>query len=369
MGAVYATEQRRIPGRDEPVLCVLLDSVQSQANRMEESLQQAIDNGKLKLPLIEVDFSEADLVEPVGKITSLQAPHRIADAILRDSEHQGIKFRQSEIGKTIDAAGPANATPIYKLCPTALIFGMWDSTGPKGGLGMKIERAVVGEIVGIGLPTQEVAGSGKLDVKSRGVRRDPLEASKSVLVKGTAADWKVVEGKEAKGAMRPSEINHGSVPFEGTNVGVTIEHAEQTITLSLIALRRLRFPLNGQTTAEVDSASRAVLAALALCAATLAAEKGLDLRSRCLLWPDGPMEWELLAKPGMTPEKFTLDGESSIRLLNDAVAHAAKLGLTWVENPVILKPSKSLVDLVRRSQEQSAKGENVEEDAVESKGK
>jgi hypothetical protein len=81
------------------------------------------------------------------------------------------------------------------------------------------------------------------------------------------------------------------------------------------------------------------------------------------------MEWELLAKPGMTPEKFTLDGESSIRLLNDAVAHAAKLGLTWVENPIILKPSKSLVDLVRRSQEQSAKGENVEEDAVESKGK
>ena len=115
----------------------------------------------------------------------------------------------------------------------------------------------------------------------------------------------------------------------------------------------------------MDSASRTVLAALALCAATLAAEKGLDLRSRCLLWPDGPMEWELLAKPGAVPETFTLDGETSIRLLEEAVAHAASLGVAWVEEPIVLKPSKSLVDLVRRSQEQAAKGEAVEDERVE----
>src|SRR2546425_3771879 len=35
-GAVYAVEQRRVPGREQPVTCVLLDSVQSQANRMEQ---------------------------------------------------------------------------------------------------------------------------------------------------------------------------------------------------------------------------------------------------------------------------------------------------------------------------------------------
>ncbi len=57
-GAVYATEKRRVPGRDEPVECVLLDSVQSQANRMEEALQQAVDEGRLRLPLIEVDFDD-----------------------------------------------------------------------------------------------------------------------------------------------------------------------------------------------------------------------------------------------------------------------------------------------------------------------
>ena len=165
VGAVYATEKRRVPGREEPVDCVLLDSVQSQANRMEEALQQAVDDGRLKLPVIEVDFGryfdeaksrlpagergDMDLLDPVGKVTSLQAPHRIADAILRDSELEGTRFRDSEIGRKLDRASLQNATPLFDLCPTALLFGMWDSTGPKGGLGVKFERALVSEIVGI----------------------------------------------------------------------------------------------------------------------------------------------------------------------------------------------------------------------------
>ena len=59
-GAVYAVEQRRVPGRLELVTCVLLDSVQSQANRMEQALQEALSRGELKLPVIEVDFTPYD---------------------------------------------------------------------------------------------------------------------------------------------------------------------------------------------------------------------------------------------------------------------------------------------------------------------
>lgn len=71
-GGRYATEKRRING--ETVDCVLLDSVQSQANRMELALQDAIEEGLLTLPLITVDFTGT--VAPwAGKITSLQAPH------------------------------------------------------------------------------------------------------------------------------------------------------------------------------------------------------------------------------------------------------------------------------------------------------
>ena len=52
-GAVYAMEQRRVQARDEPVHCVLLDSVQSQANRMELALQEALDMEKISIPLLE----------------------------------------------------------------------------------------------------------------------------------------------------------------------------------------------------------------------------------------------------------------------------------------------------------------------------
>src|SRR5690242_12716992 len=91
-GAVYAVEKRRIPGREASVDCVLLDSVQSQANRMELALQEAIDAHRITMPLLDVDFSEHDptgdidadkeagrLIDAIGKVTSLQVPHRLAD--------------------------------------------------------------------------------------------------------------------------------------------------------------------------------------------------------------------------------------------------------------------------------------------------
>ena len=149
--AVYAVEQRRVKGHDGKwslVTCVLLDSVQSQANRMEESLQEAIDEKTIQLPLVEVDFSDAKLLEPIGRITSLQAPHRIADAISRQRVGQeAVSFIVG--GKFPHRASVAFATPLLAFCPHALIFGLWDSTGPKGGLGTKFERAIVSEVVGV----------------------------------------------------------------------------------------------------------------------------------------------------------------------------------------------------------------------------
>src|SRR5688500_912238 len=64
-GGKYATEKRRINGRDEPVECVLLDSVQSQANRMEFALLDAWERGRIPLPVITADFTEFDLPKPL----------------------------------------------------------------------------------------------------------------------------------------------------------------------------------------------------------------------------------------------------------------------------------------------------------------
>lgn len=356
-GAVYAIEKRRIPGHEEPVPCVLLDSVQSQANRMELALQEAVDAGRIRMPLVVVDFTEYDptgdleadaaagrLIDRVGRITSLQVPHRLADATLRYSELDGVPFRRSGKGKALNTVSLTNATPLFELCPTALVFGMWDSTGPKGGLGAKFERAMVSEIVGVGATWES-------DYRARGVRRDPFEVSKNVQVipSEDRTEFRVAKGKER--GVRPSELGLASVPFDVPNSGLTIEYAEQTTTLSLISLRRLRFPIDGgEPKEDTDLAARTVLAALGLCAATLAFEAGTDLRSRCLLWPDGPMVWELLDRPGEEPQRFSLSSRSAIALLADAVARAKARGLPWPEDPIVLKPSESLVELVRLSQ-------------------
>ncbi|HRX82917.1 MAG TPA: type I-U CRISPR-associated RAMP protein Csb1/Cas7u, partial [Pirellulaceae bacterium] len=134
LGSKYAEEVRIDPETGAEVKCVLLDSVQSQANRMEDALQAAVDSEQISLPLLVVDFGEAELIDEVGRISSLQVPHRVADAILRDSTLGGEAFRSSEVGKRIDRVSVTNATPLFDVCPTALLFGMWDSTGPKGGL-------------------------------------------------------------------------------------------------------------------------------------------------------------------------------------------------------------------------------------------
>ncbi len=372
-GAVYAVEKRRIPGHDEPVDCVLLDSVQSQANRMEEALQEAVDDGRINLPVIEVDFTpyypgddqdeDMRLLDPVGKVTSLQAPHRIADAILRDSMLNGTRFRDSDEGRRIGLVSLRNATPLFELCPTALLFGMWDSTGPKGGLGAKFERAIVSEIVGINA-VFGVKTSSRIDPLQIMKDAGPIYASADDEGVGWTLDDSEARMENRKPVTlgkdgRPSEVNHGNIAPSLSDRdresghylagGVTIESAEQTIVLSLPALRRLRFPVNGEQSAECDTAARTVLAALGLCAAALADDAGLDLRSRCLLYPDADLTWSLLDRKA--GGEFTLDSDTAVALFQEAVNEAKKVGLPWREEPLQLVPSPQLVKLVVKSQQ------------------
>ena len=85
-------------------------------------------------------------------------------------------FRQSDVGKAIDRVSLQNATPLFELCPTALLFGMWDSTGPKGGLGAKFERAMVSEIVGIDA-VYGVKTSSRIDPLGIQLKAGPLYAA------------------------------------------------------------------------------------------------------------------------------------------------------------------------------------------------
>jgi CRISPR-associated protein Csb1 len=347
-GGKYATEKRRIvdaTGQESEVDCVLLDSVQSQSNRAEEALKLAIERQEIELPLIEVDFHAANenLRSPIVNLTSLDVPHRLADAILRDSElADGTRFSKSEYAKKWGRSNLWNATAVYELCPTALVFGMWGSPEKPGGLGAKFERAFVSEIVAVDVEQIE---------KRNGFRIDPLGSSKNVPLKQKDdGGFEVGSGK-----LRPSELNHGNIPFESSNGGIRFRYAEQTTVVSLGALRKLHFPIDGEDGSNVDHAGRAVLAAIGLCAGVLASESGTSLRSRCHLWPVEERQWELLEKPNQPPQSFGLSGKEAAQLLKDAVGHAKGAGLQWLEEKVVLKPSTELVELVRQSQELAAK--------------
>jgi CRISPR-associated protein Csb1 len=276
----------------------------------------------------------------------------IADALLRDSLLGGLPFRESREGSAIDHVDIRNATALFEICPTSLVFGMWDSTGPKGGLGAKFQRALVSEIVGINVepgvrtssridPAQIVLGAGPLyHAKGGGWTLDESQAMRS---KNTPAKL----GKDGK----PSEANHGNVTPSIASGGMTLDKAVQTTVISLPSLRRLRFPLNdGSTDERVDDAARTALAALALCAATLTREQGCDLRSRCLLVPTTSFAWELLGTPDQEPARFMLNVEAAIALLNDAVNAAKEVGLAWMDDELVLHPSPELLALVKKSQ-------------------
>ncbi len=361
-GGMYCWEQRRIDGKSVP--CVLLDSVASQANRLEEALAAAIDAYQVTIPRLFVKFDGA--LANIGEISTLAAPHRIFDAIFRDSVLDGKAFLRSPLYLKLTACNVRNATALFAHAPTALLFGCWDSTGAAGGMGNKFARVVTSEIVGINAEWGLTRG---------GIRHDPLSISSDVEISiDDSGEWTVVgknkggKKERAKGT-RPSEINHGNVlvkvetgaservvgdqlitqnlPLRG---GATIDYALQTTVLSLTALRRLRFPVDDSSSESRDAAARTVLAALGLVAITVARERGYWLRSRCGLVADGTQDLELV-NPDGTTSKLALDAKVAVDTYRHAIADAERAGLPWAPEPIALEPQAKLIELILKSRE------------------
>ncbi|MDZ7752459.1 MAG: type I-U CRISPR-associated RAMP protein Csb1/Cas7u [Gammaproteobacteria bacterium] len=369
----YAFEKRRIDG--EEITSVLLDSVASQANRMEEALLEGWQRNELRrFPLVQVDFSAEDGLEDLEQITALQASHRIADALLRDSLLDGVPFRQTPIGKSFTDARTNHATAMYKYCPTALIFGVWDSTGPKGGLGAKFQRSVASEIVAIGalagVKTASRIDPAGIERKAGPIYRkadeDDWTADESEAKKDKKGAAELFSRSGAEGKGQPSTINHGNIPpsIDHESGGITFDYAIQTSVLSLPALRRLRFrddvngnPLPPDLRSAAEDAARTALAALALAAFAYQEAQGYDLRSRSLLVTESGGALELLSRDDSEPKRYKLSKDGAAKLLADAVEKAAELGLGWDPKPVTLIPAPKLSHLIRKSREQVQAGE------------
>lgn len=305
---------------------------------------------------------------------------------MRDSLLDGTFFRFSDIGRSFTDATQKNAAPLFRVCTTALVFGVWDSTGPKGGLGSKFARSLVSEIVGVGV---EFGVKTESRIDPLGIVKDagPIFVAKDLDQSGnptwtydvlkakaldpkapplTAEDVAKVEkwGNKEK-AGNPSSIIHGNVPpsVEALSGGVTIDHAEHVVVLSLAGLRKLAFGGN-----EVEA--QTVLAALGLLAVLASEKRGHDLRSRCLLVPrkGETLKLEAVAPDGgAQPLKLDLDGALAVF---KAAVESLPENLRFVTNdkmplvagaPIaVLEPSEKLAHLVKRSRELAAAGQDID---------
>lgn len=359
----HVFELRRIEGKE--TWCVLIDSVQSQANRLEEALLEAsemeVNDGNLPLPYITVEFSGAKL-DPLQRITSLDAPHRIYDAILRDSLLDGTPFMESKEGRLLAEAKPANATALLELSPAALLFGAWHSQGEGGGLGAKFPRTLVSEIMGIDTPVEEFVvntRTGETEFRTGGRRTgsriDPLGILRKVEVyKGaSASDWSLESRKGTK-KVRPSEINHSNIAPTVEPLGVTCDHVEHRATITLAGLRRLHFGDRIRT-----AAGRALIASLGLFALSEQDKRGYALRSRCDLVCDVPAPLELIHADGSTTP-LELNSKEAKTLYQNSYEQAKDAGFEF--RSLNLQPQDKLIEIIQRSRQLALQGQSGDQD-------
>jgi CRISPR-associated protein Csb1 len=332
----YLTESRRVSGEDRA--CVVLDQVPSQANRAEEALLRAFRAGRIRIPLMELHHTgEAPLV-----LTSLEFPHRYADAYLRDSVLDGTPFDRTDLGKALQAASLDDATALYVNDPGSLVYGAWNSH--RKGRQQKFPRIYASEMVG----WDPVTGA-----RSAG-RMDPVNLVGAVKRGAAADDWAYQPVAEKTKGERLSEIGHGNVAPNPAHGGVTISSAQRMATVSMAALDRVGF---GATPHDTAVAARAALVAYALLGDRLAfGGSSLWLRSNCELVPQSEtIEWVL--RDGRAPEAFDLTASQAIELHNLALQHAETQGLPMELDTVRLAPSPSLAKAIDFSLTKAAAGE------------
>jgi CRISPR-associated protein Csb1 len=365
----YAVETRYTPteeGQDNhAVRSVVLDSVASQANRFELALLDAIRGGKAQVPVTSVDFRPVKGLAGLDRISDYEASHRIFDALLRDSYDGDHLFRNGPAGEAVTRAQPRDAAGLFHHSPHTLLFGGWDSTGPRGGLGAKYERAITSEIVALDIEAG-VRTASRIDTTGIQSQAGPLylapdgtwtlDEAKAVLDEKTRKP-KLLGAEKAADKGRPSQANLGNVTpsIDRKAGGVTAREIVGTTVISFIQIRRLRFPagldgvpFDGAHRNNAELAARVALASLGLAATALAFYEGFDLRSRCVLVTTAPSSFEAISRNGVS-SRFDLHASEALKLVAEASEHAHAAGMPWRSGELSLRPSERLVALIKRS--------------------
>ena len=150
-GGSYQTDRRwSAPSDAEHTPLIVIDNVPSQANRLEEALRR--DRVPIAIPEFVLDLSKiGDLPSHLPRsLSSLQFPHRNADAYLRDAKQGELGFIKTDVGEAIFGATAQERGPLMSWFPQALLYGFWQTHLGRKRHNSKHARAWVSEIIGGG---------------------------------------------------------------------------------------------------------------------------------------------------------------------------------------------------------------------------
>ncbi len=265
----------------------LIDSVGSQANRMEPIFKQRFsengdaDKAAWLVPQIEillgtekVKKQEKGPEQPHHEKRSLlDLAHRSADAVV-----QSCPTLKSQFDAAFEALRHrGDAGPLCSLAPTSLVFGVWDS---RGGSGEKRPRLVRSIIRAWDVDVLHAAAQFNSVWKALSdEQKNELEKATPKGVKLSErgfADAPAVHRKVKASAM--AKLREGGQPVDTRVLGGVLVHGriEREVTVNLVALRNIG-GVNREETAKIQK----YLLGLALLAATH--EIDLFLREGCLL--------------------------------------------------------------------------------------
>lgn len=285
----YAYERRFINGIPQDT--VLIDSKQSQLNRAEAALVQAIRDHHAvitRIPRIEIVY-ERDGVEE--RYSDLELPHRAFDGHIRAGSIDGTPTTQHPAYRALRDATPLNARALLETSPATLNFGGWDSTrrSHQG----RWRSVLSGEIIGVCASTEEPKrGGARVDPVGMQVLLGAKDMEMLLDAMGGELSPKLVaqvkkDIEKAKGApISASRFGLGGIPpsLEALG-GVACSRIVRAHVLSFATLRQIRF---GEITPEATVAARAVLAAIAI-NGLARSNAELYLRANCDLVETSPI--------------------------------------------------------------------------------
>jgi CRISPR-associated protein Csb1 len=328
--SAYVYEKRFVGGEVRDT--VLIDSKQSQINRVEAALLQAIAEGHeiLKdLPRIEVVY-QRDGVEK--RYSDLKLPHRAFDGHIRAGEvergEEKIHVVDDKFYQSVRNATYANARALLDASPATLIFGGWDASRKRNQ--GRWRSVLVGEVIGVCANTEPS--------KRGGARIDPMGASINLSLEELQdlAERQHAELSNGDGA-KASVLGLGGIPPTLNQLGgVACERIIRSQVLSFATLRQMRFGGNS----EADVACRALLAAIALYGLARANSE-LYFRANCDLREAGPAEVLIDKRNGEVESFEPLQVEAMDALLAAAFSYAvqhAKVEFNGVALTVIGDP-------------------------------